>query len=51
MLLRRCLYCKRWQTHKKVNFYKSKNRLVGFFCQDLEYEFGAVKLCETRKKL
>ena len=39
-----------WQTHKKVNFYKSKNRLVGFFCQDLEYEFGAVKLCETRVK-
>ena len=39
-----------WQTHKKVNFYKSKNRLVGFFCQDLEWEFGAVQLCETRIK-
>ena len=39
-----------WQTHKKVNFYKSKNKLVGFFCQDLEWEFGAVQLCETRIK-
>ena len=39
-----------WQTYKKVNFYKSKNKLVGFFCQDLEWEFGAVQLCETRIK-
>lgn len=31
-----------WQTFKKLEYYRNRNKLVAFFCQDLEYEFTNV---------
>jgi glycosyltransferase involved in cell wall biosynthesis len=32
-----------WQSFKKAEYYKARNKCVVFFCQDLEWEFEQVK--------
>jgi len=37
-----------WQSFKKAKLYENNGQNVGFFCQDLEFEFDAVKKSRDR---